>query len=215
MRYNKLTFFFLSLATAALPSSIEFFNLSIRLRSPSCAFVCSPTRITSLVASCKGISEMNRLLHVNPSNPSMKGEPINSSEFDSGQKTIRPFISSPWNEKYMRSQRILIISILLWASLHMLQSLNVWFWIRNCIWSFGATTMFFVKNINFLKPKSPKSFRILFYCLGQSCSYYYDKNYAAHANPEEPHPRENFAKNVKKCRYSTGFVQKIAKLHGF
>lgn len=95
MRYSKLTFFFLSLATAAFPSSIEFFNLSIRRRRPSCAFVCSPTRITSLVASWSGMSEMNRLLHVKPSSPSMNGDPMKSNEFDSGQNTIRPLISKP------------------------------------------------------------------------------------------------------------------------
>lgn len=95
IRYNKLTFFFLSLATAALPSSMEFLSLSIRRRRPSCAFVCSPTRITSLVASCNGMSEMKRLLHVRPSKPSINGDPMNSNEFDSGQNTIRPFISKP------------------------------------------------------------------------------------------------------------------------
>lgn len=62
------------------------------------ALACSPTKITSLVASCNGISEINRPLPVSPSKPSMKGEPINRRESDSGQCTICPLSSRFWKK---------------------------------------------------------------------------------------------------------------------
>uniref|UniRef100_A0A8W7P122 Uncharacterized protein n=1 Tax=Anopheles coluzzii TaxID=1518534 RepID=A0A8W7P122_ANOCL len=99
MSCSRLTFFFRSLMTAAFASSIELFSLSIRRRSPSWARACSPTSMTSRVASCSGMSEMNSPLHVSPSSPSRNGEPTNSSAFDSGQNTIWPLISSPLAKK--------------------------------------------------------------------------------------------------------------------
>ena len=64
----------------------------------TCARACSPTRITSLVASCNGMSEMKSPLPVSPSRPSRNGEPTNRIVSDSGQNTICPLSSSPWNQ---------------------------------------------------------------------------------------------------------------------
>lgn len=63
--------------------SQKFHKLNIN--SLTCALACSPTRMTSLVASCNGMSDMNNPLPVRPSRPSMKGDPTNNIEFDSEQ----------------------------------------------------------------------------------------------------------------------------------
>lgn len=54
----------------------------------TCALACSPTRITSLVASCNGISDIKSPRPVNPSRPFKNGELTNRMESDSGQWTI-------------------------------------------------------------------------------------------------------------------------------
>lgn len=62
------------------------------------ARACSPTKMTSLVASWSGMSEMNNPLPVRPSSPSRNGEPTKRMESDSGQYTICPFNSNPLND---------------------------------------------------------------------------------------------------------------------
>lgn len=64
----------------------------------TCALACSPTNITSLVASCNGMSDMNNPLPVKPSRPSKNGEPTNKTESDSGHNTICPFNSRPYDK---------------------------------------------------------------------------------------------------------------------
>lgn len=76
----------------------DFKNATLRTRRVplTCALACSPTNMTSLVASCKGMSEMNRLRLVRLSSPSNSGDPTYSSEPDSLHNTIWPLNSKPY-----------------------------------------------------------------------------------------------------------------------
>lgn len=71
-------------------------SLSILFLRPSWALACSPTRMTSRVASWMGMSERWSPLPISSSNLSTRGDPRNIKEQDSGTWIIWPFNSITW-----------------------------------------------------------------------------------------------------------------------
>lgn len=88
---------------AELKNNRSTLSLSILFLRPSWALACSPTRMTSRVASWMGISERWSPLPISSSNLSTRGDPRNIKEQDSGTWIIWPFNSITWQtEQSMR-----------------------------------------------------------------------------------------------------------------
>lgn len=110
-----------------LTRSIRMKRINTRTINNECkltwALACSPTKITSLVASWSGISDMKSPLPVSPSRPFKNGELTNKMESDSGQWTIWPLSSKPlmknhnWTHFSIQQTRdVLKVSFCYWLS---------------------------------------------------------------------------------------------------